>query len=48
MCKIKGEPTYAPYGYIMKNKKYYPDESGPAEIVREIFPRYAAGEYEMK
>lgn len=41
----RGEPTCAPpYGYIMKDKKYYPDESGPADIVREMFQRYADGE----
>lgn len=42
----RGEPTCAPpYGYIMKDKKYYPDEgSGAADIVREIFKRYAEGD----
>ncbi len=42
----RGEPTCAPpYGYIMKEKKYYPDEeSGAADIVREVFTRYAGGE----
>ena len=42
----RGEPTCAPpFGYVMKDKKYYPDEaSGAANIVREIFTRYAAGE----
>lgn len=41
----RGEPTCAPpYGYIMKDKKYYPDESGPADIIREMFQRYADGE----
>lgn len=42
----RGEPTCAPpYGYIMKEKKYYPDEeSGAANIVREVFRRYADGE----
>ncbi|MBE6648186.1 MAG: recombinase family protein [Ruminococcaceae bacterium] len=45
----RGEPTCAPpYGYVMKEKKYYPDESGPADIVREIFRRYAAGEAERE
>ena len=42
----RGEPVCAPpYGYIIKDKKYYPDEkSGAANIVREIFQRYANGE----
>ena len=42
----RGEPTCAPpIGYIMRNKKYYPDEEGgTADIVREIFNRYASGE----
>lgn len=41
----RGEPTCPPpYGYIMRDKKYYPDESGPADIVREVFRRYANGE----
>lgn len=42
----RGEPVVAPpYGYLMGDKKYYPDEeSGAADIVREIFERYAAGE----
>ena len=42
----RGEPTCAPpYGYVMKEKKYYPDEaSGAANIVREVFRRYADGE----
>ena len=41
----RGEPTCAPpYGYIMKDKKYYPDEeSGKADIIREIFNMYANG-----
>lgn len=41
----RGEPTCAPpYGYIMKDKKYYPDEeSGAAAIVREIFTRFVEG-----
>ena len=41
----RGEPTGPPpFGYIMKNKKYYPDEeSGKANIVREIFTLYANG-----
>ena len=42
----RGEPNCPPpYGYIMKDKRYYPDkESGAADIVREIFQRYANGE----
>lgn len=42
----RGEPTCAPpFGYIMKDKQYYPDEeSGAADIVREIFQRYADGD----
>lgn len=42
----RGEPTGPPpLGYIMKDKKYYPDEAGgTADIVREIFNRYANGE----
>jgi DNA invertase Pin-like site-specific DNA recombinase len=42
----RGEPTCAPpFGYIMKDKKYYPDEeSGAADVVREIFQRYADGD----
>lgn len=42
----RGEPTCAPpFGYIMRDKKYYPDEeSGAADIVREVFERYANGE----
>ena len=42
----RGEPTCAPpYGYIMRDKQYYPDEqSGAAEVVREIFQRYADGD----
>lgn len=41
----RGEPTCAPpFGYIMRDKKYYPDESGPADIVRDIFTRFASGE----
>ena len=41
----RGEPTCAPpYGYIMKDKQYYPDEeSGKADIVREVFNLYANG-----
>lgn len=42
----RGEPNCPPpYGYIMRDKKYYPDvESGAADMVREIFQRYADGE----
>ncbi len=41
----RGEPTCPPpFGYITKDKKYYPDEeSGNAAIVREIFSLYANG-----
>lgn len=43
----RGEPTGPPpFGYVMRDKKYYPDESGAADIVREIFRRYADGEGE--
>jgi DNA invertase Pin-like site-specific DNA recombinase len=42
----RGEPAGpAPYGYINGEKTYIPDEeSGAADIVREIFQRYADGE----
>lgn len=42
----RGEPTCPPpIGYIMRDKRYYPDEEGgTAAIVREIFERYANGE----
>ena len=42
----RGEPVVpASFGYIMKDKQYYPDEeSGAADIIREIFQRYADGE----
>ena len=42
----RGEPVVAaPFGYINKEKTYEPDEeSGAADIVREIFERYASGE----
>lgn len=41
----RGEPTCAPpYGYVMRDGNYYPDETGPADIVREVFQRYADGE----
>ena len=41
----RGEPTCAPpFGYVMKDGKYYPDEeSGKADIVREVFEMYAGG-----
>ncbi|MBE6608168.1 MAG: recombinase family protein [Ruminococcaceae bacterium] len=41
----RGEPTCAPpFGYLMKDGKYYPDEeSGNADIVREVFTLYANG-----
>ena len=41
----RGEPTCAPpFGYIMREGKYYPDEeSGKANIVREVFTLYANG-----
>ncbi len=42
----RGEPVVPPpYGYINGDNKYLPDEeSGAADIIREIFERYAAGE----
>ena len=42
----RGEPTCAPpFGYIMREGKYFPDEeSGKANIIREIFDLYANGE----
>lgn len=42
----RGEPICAPaFGYIIKDKKYYPDvDSGAADIVKEVFQRYANGE----
>lgn len=41
----RGEPTCAPpFGYIMRDGEYYPDEeSGKANIVREVFTLYASG-----
>jgi DNA invertase Pin-like site-specific DNA recombinase len=41
----RGEPTCPPpIGYIMRDGKYYPDEeSGKANIVREVFTLYASG-----
>lgn len=42
----RGEPTCAPpFGYVMRDGQYYPDEdSGAADVVREIFHRYADGD----
>ena len=42
----RGEPVvFAPFGYLNADKTYIPDEeSGKADIVREIFERYANGE----
>ena len=42
----RGEPVVpAPFGYKMGEKTYIPDEeSGAADIVREVFQRYADGE----
>ena len=42
----RGEPAIpAPFGYINGEKTYLPDEeSGAADVVREIFQRYADGE----
>ncbi len=41
----RGEPNCPPpFGYIMREGKYYPDEeSGKANIVREVFNLYANG-----
>lgn len=41
----RGEPTCAPpFGYIIKDGKFYPDEeSGNANIVREVFTLYSNG-----
>ena len=41
----RGEPTCAPpFGYVMRDGRYYPDEqSGKANIVREVFTLYANG-----
>jgi hypothetical protein len=41
----RGEPICPPpFGYIMKDGKYYPDEeSGKADIIREVFTLYANG-----
>lgn len=42
----RAEPTQRPpFGYIMGDCKYMPDEeSGAADVIREIFTRFAAGE----
>ena len=42
----RGEPICAPpFGYVIRDGKYYPDEdSGAADVVREIFTRYANGD----
>jgi DNA invertase Pin-like site-specific DNA recombinase len=42
----RGEPVVPPpYGYVMIDGNYYPDEeSGAAALVREVFERYANGE----
>lgn len=40
----RGEPVCPPpFGYVMRDKQYYPDEE-KADIVREVFTRYANGE----
>ena len=40
----RGEPIcYPPFGYYMEEKKWFP-KSGEAEIVREVFQRFADGE----
>ena len=41
----RGEPTCAPpFGYMIRDGQYYPDEeSGKANIVREVFTLYANG-----
>ena len=42
----RGEPICnAPIGYYMENKQWFPDEKGgTADIVREVFQRFADGE----
>lgn len=42
----RGEPICnAPFGYYMEDKKWFPDEKdGSADIVREVFQRFADGE----
>lgn len=44
----RGEPIcYPAIGYVIKDKKYYPDEEGGgAALVREMFQRYADGQGE--
>lgn len=40
----RGEPVCSPpFGYVMRDKQYYPDEE-KADLVREVFTRYANGE----
>lgn len=40
----RGEPTCnAPYGYEMKDKKYYPHKT-ESKVIKEIFERFARGE----
>lgn len=41
----RGEPICAPpFGYTIKEGKYYPDEdSGEADVVRQVFSLYASG-----
>lgn len=41
----RGEPIVPPpFGYLIKDGKYYPDEeSGAADTVREVFELYASG-----
>ena len=40
----RGEPVVpAPFGYVMKDKRYYPHKE-EAEIIKEIFQRYVDGE----
>ena len=42
----RGEPAvFAPFGYINGDKTYLPDvESGAADVIKEIFQRFADGE----
>lgn len=40
----RGEPTTPPaFGYIIKDKRYYPDWSGSAQIIQEMFRKYDSG-----
>ena len=40
----RGEPIcFPPFGYYMKDKKWFPDDN-TADIVREVFQRFADGE----